>query len=372
VLRAVVSPGRIGAQPFGPGIHAVELLRALARVAPDDVEITYQWWGRRGAVDAEALFPDPPRPHVRRTPLPTRAYRELHRAPGFVRRALVGPFDVFHHTGIDLDPPASDDRLVVSLHDLIGRRWPESAEPEWPGTAHLLQRARVVVTVSEFSRGEILDEFGLPDEHVVAIPNGCDLALFHPGRPVPASLDALADRPYVLMVGGATARKNVVRGLEAFRAASASVDDLALVLTGAVASAAPDLVRELVAAQEATVLGYRTRDELADLLAHARLLLFPSLYEGFGLPVIEAFAAGCPVVGSDAGAVVEVSGGHARLVDGTDVDALAGAIVEVAGWSAEVRDAWARDARRRAEAFTWEACGRAHLEVYERVAASRG
>jgi alpha-1,3-rhamnosyl/mannosyltransferase len=373
VLRVVVSPGRIGAQPYGPGIHAQELLQALAAASPGRAEITYHWWGRRDAVDGDATFPSSPRPALRCTPLPTRLYRHLHSAPRVVRDALVGRFDVFHHTGIELDPPAPDERLVVSLHDVIGRRWPESEMPEWPGATALLRRARAVITVSEFSRREILGEYGLADDRVVAIPNGCDLDRFRPDRAGPGGdvVDRIGGRPYVLMVGGGSPRKNVARGLEAIRAArAAGQHDLVVVLTGAVRTGAPELADALATDGVLVDLGYRSRDDLAALMAGARLLLFPSLYEGFGLPVVEAMASGCPVVGSDAGAVVEVAGGHAVLVDGSDVEALAGAIDEVAGWDDAARASWASAARARAEQFSWAATADAHLAVYERVADS--
>ena len=373
MLRATVSPGRIGAQPYGPGIHAVELLSALVAAGSGRAEITYHWWGRSGAVDADALFHDMARPRVRHTPLPTSAYRHLHAAPRFVREVLVGSFDVFHHTGIELDPPAPDERLVVSLHDVIGRRWPESEAAEWPGATALLRRARTVVTVSEFSRQEILAEYGLDADRVVAIANGCDLERFRPDRPGPSTelADLIGGRPYVVMVGGASPRKNVVRGLDAFRVARAELGgELVAVLTGAVASGAPAAVDALAAEGALVDVGYRSRDDVASLMAGARLLLFPALYEGFGLPVIEAMAAGCPVVGAEAGAVVEVAGGHARLVDATDVDALAAAIVEVGRWTDAVRTEWATAARAHAANFTWAAAADRHLAVYEQVAGS--
>ncbi len=373
MVRVTFSPGRIGPRPFGVGIHAVELLGALAALAPGRAEITYQWWGRSGSVDPIALFPAPPRPQFRRTPLPTRAYRQLHHAPRILRNPLVGSFDVFHQVGTSLNPPAASEALVVSLHDAVGARWAESEVGRSAGAGALLARARRVVTVSEFSRQEIQETYGLPADQVQVIPNGCDLERFRPGRGLPADLATrIQGRPFVLMVGGATKRKNVARGLQAFaEARRASGDDLLLVLAGQAASSDPSAVSDLVRARAAIDLGYRTRDELASLLANAALLLFPSLYEGFGLPILEAFASGCPVVGHNGSAVAEVSGGHASLVDARHPAELAAMIVSVIGWTDERRREWSSRALGRAREFTWERAALAHLDLYQAVADSR-
>jgi glycosyltransferase involved in cell wall biosynthesis len=341
VLRVTVSPGRIGASQFGPGIHAVELLDALARTAADRAEITYQWWGRPGTVEPDLLFPRAPRPRVKATPLPTSIYRHLHRLPEPVLRPLLGRYDVFHHFGIDLDAPAPDDRLVVSLHDLIGRRWPESGDAPWPGAKGLLHRAERVITLSAFSKAEIVDEYQLADERVVVVPGGCDTDVFRPDAPLlPGPVASVGGRPYVLMVGGATARKNVGVGVAAFEQARADHPDLLLVLTGAVARGAPDAVARLQAEGAAIDLG---------------------------LPVIEAFAAGCPVVTTDAPAIAEVAGGLAEVVDGSDVDAMAAALSEVVGWTDDERDRRAALMVERAARFRWDACAALHLDVYEAV-----
>jgi glycosyltransferase involved in cell wall biosynthesis len=191
---------------------------------------------------------------------------------------------------------------------------------------------------------------------VRVVPHGVDRRFF-----APAAAAAPVQEPYVLFVGTPEPRKNLARLAAALRLLRREGRRERLVVAGADgwgpgAPADPDV----------RFLGRMADDALPALYAGASCLAIPSLHEGFGLPALEAMAAGCPVVAADAGALPEVCGGAAVLVDPLDVAAIARGLAR----AVDGRDALVRAGRRRAQAFTWEAAAAAMLDVYREAAAT--
>jgi glycosyltransferase involved in cell wall biosynthesis len=222
---------------------------------------------------------------------------------------------------------------VVTVHDLAILRHPESL-PRWHrryGTtslARVVRAADAVVAVSEFTKGETVELLEVPAERVRVIPNGVDDVFTADGP--------RADGDYVLSVATLEPRKNLARVVEAARLAGVELRVVGARGWGDVE--APGWVGEIPDA------------ELARLIRGARCLVYASLYEGFGLPVLEAMACGTPVVTSHGGALEEVAGGAAVLVDPLDPEAIAAGIVE-----AEARrDELVPLGLARAREFTWE------------------
>ncbi|MBC8103288.1 MAG: glycosyltransferase family 4 protein [Cytophagales bacterium] len=291
--------------------------------------------------------------------------------------------DVFHHTDyVAHDWAGAKCRHVMTIHDLIPVRFPERCRPDWlwfaeKAYAFAKQRAESVITYSRASQQDICGHLGLSEDQVAVIPLAVRDTLAQPvseaeGAAVLASF-GLAPRRYVLAVGRLDPLKNLERLVEAFAAAAnqEGLQETTLVLTGPRSDSSREdgqrRIEETLARHGLTdrcvFTGFVSDAQLAALLQGCQVFVFPSLYEGFGLPVLEAMAQGAPVVTSNVSSLPEVAGDAAILVDPTDTEAIAAAILEVAqnaGRAAEMRAA----GRRRAAQFSWAATAAAHLRVY--------
>jgi glycosyltransferase involved in cell wall biosynthesis len=275
--------------------------------------------------------------------------RELWWYP-FRLSALDGRTDVLHCTTY-YGPLRPRVPTVVTVHDLAVFRHPE-AFPRWTRTyapnvvPRVLRAARSVIAVSEFTASELETILHVPREKIHVVPNAVD-DTFMPNGP-------RADGDYVLAVGTLEPRKNLARAIEA--AARIGVD---LRVVGASGWGGVEARGENV-----TWLGSVDDDELARQYRGALCVIYPSVYEGFGLPVLEAMACGAAVVTSAGGATAEVAGDAALLVDPLDVGAIAGGI-ETAIAS---REALRLRGIERARAFSWDEAARLTQAVYEEAA----
>ncbi len=231
-------------------------------------------------------------------------------------------------------------RVVATIHDIGFERSPRWYGPT-EGWLHRRKARRAValadriLTVSDFSRREILDAYQVPADRVRLAPNAVDPAGFI-GSALRPPADVLArhdiSHPFLLYLGRLEAKKNVANLVRAFGRLHArpGIDPaLTLVLAGAPGHGIGEIEEALsTLGPSAPVrrLGYIEEADLPSLLAGASALLLPSRYEGFGIPILQAHAAGTPVVGSDRGSIPEVAGDAALLVDPEDPDAIADAV----------------------------------------------
>jgi glycosyltransferase involved in cell wall biosynthesis len=248
-------------------------------------------------------------------------------------------------------PIRSGVPMVVTVHDVAVFRHPE-AFPPWTRNysrrvvPRVLRAARRIVVVSEFTAAELESVLGVAREKVRVVPNAVD-AVFAPDGP-------RADGDYVLAVGTLEPRKNLARVIEA----TARLD-LELRVAGARGWGGIDVRGDGV-----TWLGEVDDGELARQYRGALCVAYPSLYEGFGIPVIEAMACGAPVVTSAGGATEEVAGGAAVLVDPRDVVGIAAGIEEAVARRDELRAL----GLERARVFSWDESARRTLDVYREAA----
>ena len=240
--------------------------------------------------------------------------------------------------------------VVVTVHDLAVLRHPGMFN-QWSrrysrlAVPRVAQGARRLIAVSDFTRRELVELLHVPEERIRVIPNAVGEP-FGPDGP-------RADGDYVLAVGTLEPRKNLARTVEAARRAGAELR----VVGG------PGWGRVEVAG--AVLLGEVSDDELAELYRGARCLVYPSLYEGFGIPVLEAMASGTPVVTSAGGATEEVAGGAAVLVDPLDPASIAAGLEQ----ASSRREELAARGLERARGFTWDRIAAETWKVYEEAAA---
>jgi len=272
-------------------------------------------------------------------------------------------------------PPLRPCAVVSVVHDVSFARHPEYFAPRqraWMARAlpHAMRHADMVVTVSEFSRREMHEVYGIDPARVVVAYDGVE-----PRFAAPATVPPPVAPPYLLAVGNLQPRKNLatlVRAFAELRRARPEVRER-LVVAGQVGYAGAE-VGDLVAAEglrgQVDLLGYVSDEALVALVGGATAVAYPSVYEGFGLPVVEAMAAGTPVVAGDIPVMREVAGDAALLVPPLDVAAWARTLADLAG-DAALRARLQQAGRERAARYTWRACAASVLEALERAAEAR-
>lgn len=292
-----------------------------------------------------------------------------------VERLLDTKPDLFHAL---LPHPLSTRRpLVVTVHDLTPLQFPEFYTRGHRlaferSMSHCVNRADHLVTISESTKTDLVDRYGVEVDRTSVVHYGLE-DRFHDydGSPDPSVLGAygLEDERYVLYVGAINGRKNVTALLEALDSLAADHHDLRLVLAGSVGVGGEPVIDRIEGAAHADRidrLGYVPYESVPDLMAGASAFVFPSWYEGFGLPPLEAMACGTAVVVSDVSSLPEVVGDAGELVPPDDPEALAKRLDQILS-----DDAYRRrleDAgRTRAAMFTWERACRRMDEIYERT-----
>lgn len=294
-----------------------------------------------------------------------------HHTIGLDRAARRARAEVVHCPGA-LAPECSTLPLVLTVHDVL----PLSHPGLFPRTTVVHQRlvlarrarraARIIVNTAHVGE-EVVALLGAAPERVRVVPCGV-AAPFRPAPPDPAWLRErfVIDRPYVLAVGTLEPRKNLLGAVRGLRAAGLG-DEVALVVTGAQGWRNDLFEREVPRAGVPLVMtGRVTDEELVGLYSAARCLVFPSLYEGYGLPPLEAMACGCPVISSDRCGLPEVVGDAGLLVDPLDPQAIGAAILALIG--DEARRAELRErALARAAQMSWESVAAQTVGVYREV-----
>lgn len=261
---------------------------------------------------------------------------------------------------------------IIVVHDATVRALPDNFSARFRAAygfliPRLCKRADLVVTVSEFSRREIGKWYGANiDTMPVCYEGGDHITAVAPDLSVLERL-GLQGRKFFLGVGVDSSNKNIVKVVEAFRAAK--FDDTMLVLTGARDPRVFGYFGE-VQSDGVRMIGYVSDQELRALYEHALALVFPSLYEGFGLPPVEAMTCGCPVVISEQPALVEVCGDAALHCEANDVAALARHL-RALNDDAALRQRLSAAGRERARRFTWAATARTLLGLCLQVASQR-
>lgn len=371
-LRIALDLTPLLGRPTGIGVFTSELVSALS-THPDLDLVGYaaSWRGRH---DLRRLAPGGlelvPRPMPARPLRAAWSHSELPPLEWF-----SGPVDLVHGTNFVV-PPTRRAKRLVTVHDLTPVRYPELCSDDTLAYPRLIQRAwrrgAWIHTDSAFVADEVRQWLQVrpADAHRV-VPVHLGVTPQQHGDPAAGRRRAGAER-YVLALGTIEPRKGLVDLVAAFDTLAALGDDeLKLVVAG------PDGWG--IAAFDAALAACRARDRVvrlgwvddagrADLLAGAAVLAYPSLYEGFGLPPLEAMSVGVPVVCSDAGPLPEVTGGAAHLVSAGDPESLAVGLNVVLS-DADYRAQLVAAGRERAASFRWVDCADALADLYRRITA---
>ncbi len=265
------------------------------------------------------------------------------------------------------------DRCVATVHDLGWQVHPELYDRKlrlmYQGLfPWVLRRANRFIAVSQYTADDLVRRASVPASRIDVVYHGLDPVFAAPSANGPESDSAM---PYFLAVGGVSPRKNTRRLIQAFtrwRARGAHRREYQLRITGmsldrGFAENGADLPEGV------SLLGYVAKSELPGLYAGATAFLYPGIYEGFGLPIIEAMACGAPVVTSTTGAAPEIAGGAAILVDPFALESIENGIEQVT--QPDERTRLRELGRQRTRAFTWSAAAEATIESYHRALAVR-
>jgi glycosyltransferase involved in cell wall biosynthesis len=357
-------------QPTGVGRYVRNLVRHLLRIDPEDRFLLFA--DRPGGERLGGAAPNVAA-RVLRLPFAANAFTwlQLRLPPSLWRR----PVDLFHYPFYTL-PLWHPGPSVVTIHDVTFER-----HPEWfSRRSHLATRrfarfaarhAQAILTVSETSRCDLVDCYGVDPARIAvvypAVEEGWDEAPAPSGEEVARRLGL--EGPFLLHVGSIHTRRNVPLLLRAAARMRRRGDRIGVVLAGRVEYPYPDvsaMIRDSGMGGAAVHVGYVPEADLRALYRAARVVALPSLYEGFGLPGIEAMACGTPVVAARASCFPEVLGDAALLVDPHDEGGWAEALARAAAAGPE-RDEMVSRGRAHAARYSWDRAARETLGVYRRV-----
>ncbi|MGH2705990.1 MAG: glycosyltransferase family 4 protein [Actinomycetota bacterium] len=350
----------------GIGHYAAALLDGLLAADP---QIRFELFALTRSPNRPDV-PSSPRVSFRHVRIPARlAVASWERTGRPSGELLVGRADVVHGTNFWI-PPIRRGNGAVTIHDLTFWIYPELCTAQvqryrWI-VPRVLKRCSIVFTPSQTVRIQVAAEFGFPPDRIVVTREGVRRSF-----PAAAADPSIARRlgvagEYVLFAGTQEPRKNLDRLIQAFARVP---EDVSLVIAGPPGWGSLDLPafsHHLGLDRRVVFSGYLPDAELASLMAGARAFAFPSIYEGFGLPALEAMAAGVPVVAGRAGALPEVLGDAPFWCDPLSIDSIAAAVSDAVG-DDEARAAAIGAGQQQAARYSWEECARRTLEGYRMV-----
>jgi glycosyltransferase involved in cell wall biosynthesis len=373
-MRIGIDATAMPLQRTGAGNYIFNLIRALVRV---DRSNEYVVFGKT-AHEAELAMNEPNVRFVRRD-FAGRGVRLAWEQLGLPGQARAHLLDVLHspHYTMPLRHPT---RSVVTFCDMTFLLHPDLHQAVkrvfFPAIMRLsARRADRLIAISESTRDDLVRMWGVDRSRIAAIPLAADTG-YRPRSPeeIAETCGRHGLRPggYILYVGVLEPRKNVDRLVEAFGRVAKELPGVDLVIAGRRGWMYDQIFRQVEALglhERVRFTGYVANEELPALYAGARLFAYPSKYEGFGLPVLEAMSCGTPVITTNVSSMPEVAGDAAVLVEPDDVAGLAAALLRVSDDHA-LRNQLACRGLARAKAFSWERCARETIAVYE--AAVRG
>ncbi|HOL72028.1 MAG TPA: glycosyltransferase family 1 protein [Bryobacteraceae bacterium] len=371
MARIVIDATSLLLRSAGVKTYIYHWVRALRCAAVQDSIRLFPFYGDIGALDHEASCAG-----KLQTILGKLAVHFSNTWCNPVLEAVGCAADVFHASQHLRNPPYRFTKLTATIHDMTCWLMPEVHTPANVKATlmhgdRVLRRAAALIAVSEQSKQDAVDVLGLPAERIEVIYPGVAEQYFQAG-PLEAQAAARKyglEKPYILFVSTIEPRKNVDRLLDAYQSVCPQVrEEYELVIAGALGWCSEATAKRLCAETRGIrYLGYIPESDLPGLTAGAAMFLFPSLYEGFGLPLAQAMACGVPSITSRNSSLREVAGDGAFLVEPTNTEEIASAIETLALSSLLAQDL-GRRGRLRASIFRWERNAQQSLAFFHRVA----
>jgi glycosyltransferase involved in cell wall biosynthesis len=366
----------------GVGQYSFNLAWALSRIdAENEYRLYPVFYHIFHPSYRDAGLPDSGNFRVAYRGVPERLLRLMWRkGPLLVKGLLLGGVDLVHSTTYCAPELGGGKKLVVTIYDVSFLTHPEchmreNIEHCMRGTVLAVKRADAIIAISEHTKGDLVRHFGASADGVTVTHLAAGGAFKRVSDE--ARLSAVRSRyglpeSFVLFVGSLEPRKNVETLFRAYGMLPLGVRRrLKLVVAGGrgwMNEGMQDGLGSLGISGDVLFAGYVAQEDLPALYSLATVFAYPSLYEGFGLPVLEAMACGCPVVASNVSSIPEVTGGAAMLLDPRDAEGMArsmAAVFEDRGLSADL----SARGMERSSGFSWERCARETLEVYRRTLA---
>lgn len=291
---------------------------------------------------------------------------------------FTGPADIYHGLDFVLPPLSKKTRKVVTVYDLAFLEHPETAVPSLAAylnkvVPEAVERADVVAAISHTTKQALIKHYHAPAEKITVIP--CGVGAQFQGVTDPVVLEETRrkfdlQQPFLFSVGTLEPRKNHIGLIRAFHEVQQrNKSSLMLAIAGGkgwMYEETENVVRELKLEDKVRFLGRISERELITLYSLAEMFAFPSFFEGFGIPPLEAMACGAPVITSNTSSLPEVAGDAALLVDPYDIHAIADAIQRLAE-NAQLREELRQKGYRQAQRYTWSGAAAKMLAVYQRV-----
>lgn len=361
-------------QSTGVGNYVLNLILALSRL---DRKNPYYLFYSSFRDRPENLFLRTSNWHKKDYRIPSRLMNLLWNNMGKLSLGLfLGEADIVHFTG-DIAYPIKNIPTVATVHDLFHLRQPESVDNKIRINQALftekINAVTKIIAVSEFTKRDLMDLCGIAEEKITVIHHGVDPSVYKTHDPSKVTFllrkkfDLEAD--FLLGVGTVETRKNYLPLIDAFCQIRKQHPSLKLVLAGSKgwgSKGVEEAVRTLGTPSAVLLTGYLEPQDLACLYSGARAFVMPSQYEGFGLPLLEAFACGLPSAAANSAALPEIAGDAALLFDPDRPDDIADKVLQTLEDNGVLRE----KGLARASQFRWEDTARKTLQVYKNLAST--
>ena len=373
-ITSYIHPTRTYLPCTGVGRHINAVLHQLSQTESINLDllVSKQWLGSDQTLDPRCPLRDLPTHTFPTAENPTERSWKLLGLPKLDRHI---PTDTdWLYAPMETYLPVSKCPVAVTLHDIQAFEshlpWSQSPNHRWfrykwgRWVRRTLNQSRVVFTVSEFSKQRMVELLNADPDNIVVINNGIDQPFFDIATTPADTLPSPVEAPYVFMIGGLRQKKGGDQFLEVAKHLRDRHSDIHIVIAG---SSDPDYIEAAKDYPNITLLGLVSDEDLPRLLRRSRCLLFLSLYEGFGIPALEAMAAGVPAVVADRASLPEVVGNAGIIVDPDQPDHIADTLIDLAN-NSQLRHDYIQRGQQHAAQYTWSACADRVLQSFHQFA----